>query len=271
MNCSKCGAKLGPTDKFCLSCGAPVNAPVQQPAPQPMGNPNPAGYPQTPKPAGNNTVVAIVGIIAVTAIVIALLFIFLGNDDKKTETKKDNDTPVVDDGNTDTPNVDDEDEDEGDDIAISDPVYTVDIGNFTYSIPTGYRYQYDEEYVALQNSDYYIEVAAQEGMTFSVVDEAIAQEVIAELGGTYGSSEAKTVNGRSYYVTRFTYSGIECVYVFDKSAYNYAAVGFGYSLDGTYDAAIVDEIISILEDVKYNTSSNLNTTKIELDHSKAFK
>lgn len=55
--CARCGAQNQPTNKFCLSCGAPVQQ-VGQPAPAPAANPQPApapqpwGAPPPPAPAG---------------------------------------------------------------------------------------------------------------------------------------------------------------------------------------------------------------------------
>lgn len=120
MKCSKCGAEVPETSKFCPSCGNPVNADsvnvgnippfppqgagtvpptgnMQSTYRQPFGQANPGypqGYPQPPYPPKKNNNVLLVSIIAIASVVICalLLLIFLGKSD---EEKWEKDTEEV--------------------------------------------------------------------------------------------------------------------------------------------------------------------------------
>lgn len=193
----------------------------------------------------NKLLYFIIGLVIVTAIIVAILFfIFGGKGEEETTVNSGNNTPA-------TP-------------VVEVPKYDFVQGKFKYRIPTKYTAQEQEGYIALYNNTYYIEFAASEGYNFTMMTEADAKAVIENMKATVITSKITNKNGRDYAVVRAVYNGVDCVFILDKSATNYAMVGFGYKLDYTYDEQLESEIIAILESVKYSPTSNLSS-KVDID------
>lgn len=221
----------------------PVAPVVEQPVPaQPVSQPVEA--PSKPQ-KDNKLLYFIIGLVIVTAIIVAVLFaVFGGKGEEETTANGGNNTPT-------TP-------------VVEVPMYDYVQGKFKYRIPTKYTVQEQSGYIALYNNTYYMEFAPVEGYSFATLTESDAKSVIERMGATVITSKTTESNGRKYAVVRAVYSGIDCVFVLDKSAKDYAMVGFGYKLDYTYNEQLETEIISILESVKYSSSVNLES-KVDID------
>lgn len=356
MNCKNCGTILNATDKFCLSCGTPVDMPapaapvtplvspetvvneqmpvqplegqtqqmmqsvqpvvqqqvekgiaeyettglpVVQPNPEPVETTIPVGpslsateleqqslssvevpmatstpvipgapiaplpgqvQPTQPEPKKDNKKLFIIigGILLVTIVAVVVLFMVFGKDkeEPKDTDKKENETT----------NKEPEKEPEVPKVEN----YQLALGNFTFSIPNDYSAEFENDAIVLSNDTYYFEFATQEGATVSTKTADELKSYFEGNGVTVIETKEITVNGEAYLVAHIYYDGIEAVYVYTKSTPLYFIVGFGFRLDYGYDDNLVTEIISILENVEYSTSSNMNVSS-GIGNFKSFK
>lgn len=215
-----------------------MNVLPQQPQVAPMGT-MPVAQPKK----DNKLVFIIIGIVAVTAVIIAIMFFVLGGDSDEKEPVAKEDNNVVEK----EPQKEEEKEPTTSSLTVE---------NFTYNYPETYESEKHDGYVSFISDAYYIELAVNEGVSFSVLDAESAQTAVEGIGATVVSSQIKTINGNSYIVVRANYNGVECVFLYSKSTLNYGITGYGFKLDYTYDEQIEVEIASFAENVIYNSSSS---------------
>lgn len=208
---------------------------------------------QQPTKKDRKLVYFIIGLVAVTAVILGILFFVFGKkeDNKENTTPKNEPTvnnPVVEEKST----------------------YELELDSFVYNIPTEYKAQAQDSYVALSNDTYYIELSAVEDASFVTATDDDAKTIVENMGATVISSETKTINGKKYAVVSAVYSGIDCAFVFSKSTLDHTVVGFGYRLDYTYNSEIAEEIATLVAQVEYNSSANLES-EIDINISELFR
>ena len=226
--------------------------------PQPIvGVPNQLSTSQTfiqqPTKRDNKLVYFIIGLVVVTAVILGILFFVFGKkeDNKEDTTPKNEPTvnnPVVEEKST----------------------YELELDGFVYNIPTEYTAQAQDDYIALYNDTYYIELSAVKEASFITATDDDAKTIVENMGATVISSETKTIDGKKYAVVRAVYSGIDCAFVFSKSTLDHTAIGFGYRLDYTYNSEIEEDIATLVAQVEYNSSANLES-KIDINVSELFR
>lgn len=197
------------------------------------------------------------GILLFTAVVVVVLFVVFGKDKEKSEDndKKDNDTNV---------------KEPAPEVPAAS-TYQVSLGKFVFNIPTTYESELNTDYISLTDGTYYLEVKPFDGFTLMNVTKDEISSYLATNGITVVSVEEKTVNGNVYFVAHSYDSGIECTYIFTKSTAFYYLIGFGAKVDYTYGEDVVTELISVLEDIEYSSSNNLNTINNGLGNMKPIK
>ncbi len=237
---------------------APINAtPVVPPvAPtmpgvipnQPMAPSMPGVMPMQPASKNNKKLFIIIGvIIAITvAIVVALIF-FLGGDDSSNSTN-------------DTGKGDNTQEEEKPTPEAKKETSAVQFGNFTFNIPTDYVVNVKDEYVSFYNDKYYMEMAPYEGYTLALTQTSDIETTLTSMGVTNINVEEKTSNNKKYIVATGVYSGVEAAFVFSKSTTTYYISGFAYQFDYGFEDEIVDELINIMSETEYSSTSNMDNT-----------
>lgn len=238
----------------------PAVAPVQVIPGAPIAPMPGYGQPTQPEPKKDNKKLFIIigGIILVTIVAVVVLFMVFGKDkeEPKDTDKKENDTTNK------------EPEKEPEVPTVEN--YQLTFGNFIFSIPNDYSAEFANDAIVLSNDTYYFEFAAQEGATVSTKTADELKSYFEGNGLTVIETKEITVNGEAYLVAHVYYDGIEAVYVYTKSTPLYFIVGFGFRLDYGYDDNLVTEMISILENVEYSTSSNMNVSS-GIENFKSFK
>lgn len=73
VNCPKCGAPLKEGEKFCITCGAKIEAHIT-----PTAQPIPAYTPQTAKKTNKGLIIGIIAIIAIVIAALIIVVILLG-------------------------------------------------------------------------------------------------------------------------------------------------------------------------------------------------
>lgn len=222
------------------------------------------GQPTQPEPKKDNKKLFIIigGILLVTIVAVVVLFMVFGKDkeEPKDTDKKENETT----------NKEPENEPEKEPEVPTVENYQLALGNFTFSIPNDYSAEFANDAIVLSNDTYYFEFATQEGATVSTKTADELKSYFEGNGVTVIETKEITVNGEAYLVAHIYYDGIEAVYVYTKSTPLYVIVGFGFRLDYGYDDNLVTEMISILENVEYSTSSNMNVSS-GIGNFKSFK
>lgn len=216
--------------------------------------PTPGYVPPTPvEPKKDNKKLFIIigGIVLVTAAIVVALVIILGKDknESKDDDKKDNDTSVKE------PEKQPEKEPEVPEVST----YQVSIGNFVVTVPNDYKARMEENYVIFENDKYHLEVIPHEGYTLMNATIDDIKNYLIDLNVTVTNIEERTVNGAAYFVARGYFNGVESAFIFTKSTSLYYLISYGARLDYVYSDDIVITLISLLEDVKYSPSTNLNT------------
>ena len=233
-----------------------VEVPAVTPTPVIPGAPiapmNGNVQPEQPAPKNDNKKLFIIigGILLVTVVAVVVLVLVLGKDkeEAKDTDKKDNET-----SNKETEK----------EPTIEEPkveTYQLTLGKFLFNIPTEYISSLEDGYIALESDDYYFEIKPFDGYTISATTNDDITEYLTGLSVTVIGVEEKTVNGKAYVVANGYYNGVECAFVFTKSTTLYYLFGYGAKQDFSYDEEVAEELISIIEDVEYSSTTNMNTS-----------
>lgn len=271
MNCKKCGAPILEGDQFCKGCGAAVNEQnaqnniesnpntfnnVNQPMNmgQPMNNYNNGttyqpSYPTQQK--NNSTKYILIGIGAVILIgIVILIFILTGKKGTVTNPNEDlnnGGTTVV--NNTST--------------------YKVNFSNFTFNIPNDYVYTTKNNMMLLSDSSgtWAAAVGVLDGASYSqlFINKNSIQKSLISNGYSSSAAVEKTLKGRSFITVETSKNNNNVLVAYSDAGMNMIFGVEIYTVNNDYDYNVLEKVADILNDAKYNATSNSITTTEIID------
>lgn len=269
MNCKKCGAPILEGDQFCKGCGAAVNEQnaqnniesnqnnfnnvnQQMNMSQPMNNyNNGTSYQPSYQPSQNNsTKYILIGIGAVILIgLVILIFILTGKKETVTtpnENLNNGGTTVV--NNTST--------------------YKVNFSNFTFNIPNDYIYTTQDNVMLLTDSSgsWAVGITIIDGAYSKLlINKNSLQKNFEKDGYTSNAAVEKTIKGRAFITTEISKSGNNMLTAYSDAGMNMIFTLVIYTTNNNYDYDILEKVADILNDAKYNATSNSITTTETID------
>lgn len=264
MNCKKCGAPILEGDQFCKGCGAAVNEQNAQNniesnpntfnnANQPMNNYNNGTtyQPSYPTPQKNNsTKYILIGIGAVILIgIVILIFILTGKKETVTnpnENLNNGGTTVV--NNTST--------------------YKVNFSNFTFNIPNDYVYTTQNNMMLLSDNSgsWAVGITIIDGSYSQLfINKNSLQKTLKNGGYTSSAAVEKTIKGRSFITTEISKNGNNMLAAYSDASMNKIFTLVIYTVNNNYDYNVLEKVADILNNAKYNATSNSITTTEIID------
>lgn len=289
MFCKKCGAELGPEEKFCRICGAPVEvaepvaAPVAEPPVTPVAQPIPVQPPVEPQPQpqvqpqpqpqaqaqtatanqrGNGGVIAIIiAIIASVLVVIlgvVLAVVLFTNDGKSSTLPTSTDTVVEEKNDTTTVN------------KKKTSTYKVRFGDFSAEVPDDMIYEVNDEglYIMDEDQTWLVMLYVGEGSFAQVKNNKASLKAAFEQDGvTAKPAEIKTYGGREYVTLELVDSGDNCIYAYSKVNAMYISGMLVLDVNGEYNYDALEAMAPVIDSITYETpKTNMeNSSKTKLD------